>query len=544
MIVVGLVVLSVVSGMLGLGVAFAAVPFLSLFLPDLVHQVQPLSLLLNGITGFAATLGFARSGFVNWKKGGALAIVATVFAPLGSLIATHTAQRYVWYLYFLAVVYLAYRMFRPVKERPGNENFKLALLLIIPIAVLSGFLGVGPGFLLLPTLMLLGFEDEECGGHECTGDHSTFVFRAHTASELRAPGLAQFWSHGGRHEFSGKYLVGVFGDHASHGCHESEPPPDDSTGDRRLGGFFCRRSPHQLVPAGAAGEADLWSSTGCYDGVQDMDSDAMKQSRRHFLAAAKTQIVILLAVLCCTVPLAQTQTTPVDDNVYPGIGQLQRPTTARYWCATPIVQSGGAASSQSVSLYVTLPWCTDTSAMDWLSRGLNSAPLSANSSQTGLWTGLTLGWSPRTVLVGQMRRLGLLVRALIMARSCSIIPWATASSCSESLPAWPYAYRCGKAYSESLAALERSIRNRHAQNEQVPPEDVDRFECGAQEFSRKLLNTPPEDVLQIDHLAGFHFPTSSPNLIAPRSDVIDRDLPRTHQLPNSECKKPSQAGPD
>jgi uncharacterized membrane protein YfcA len=163
-ITLGLFLLSVLSGMLGLGVAFAAVPFLSLFLPDLVHQVQPLSLLLNGITGFAATLGFARSGLVNWKKGGALAIVATVFAPLGSLIATHTAQRYVWYLYFLAVVYLAYRMFRPVKERPGNENFKLALLLIIPIAVLSGFLGVGPGFLLLPTLMLLGFEAKRAAG--------------------------------------------------------------------------------------------------------------------------------------------------------------------------------------------------------------------------------------------------------------------------------------------------------------------------------------------------------------------------------------------
>ena len=46
----GLFALSVASGMLGLGVAFAAVPFLGFFLPDLVHQVQPLSLFLNGVT--------------------------------------------------------------------------------------------------------------------------------------------------------------------------------------------------------------------------------------------------------------------------------------------------------------------------------------------------------------------------------------------------------------------------------------------------------------------------------------------------------------
>jgi uncharacterized membrane protein YfcA len=44
-IVGGLCLLALLSGMLGLGVAFASVPFLSLFMPDLVHQVQPLSLL-------------------------------------------------------------------------------------------------------------------------------------------------------------------------------------------------------------------------------------------------------------------------------------------------------------------------------------------------------------------------------------------------------------------------------------------------------------------------------------------------------------------
>lgn len=63
-IVVGLFVLAIVSGMLGLGVAFAAVLFLSLFLPDLVHQVQPLSLLLNGITALFSVFGFAQSGYV------------------------------------------------------------------------------------------------------------------------------------------------------------------------------------------------------------------------------------------------------------------------------------------------------------------------------------------------------------------------------------------------------------------------------------------------------------------------------------------------
>ena len=161
---IGLFLLSVVSGMLGLGVAFSAVPFLALFLPDLVHQVQPLSLLLNGITALFAVFGFAQSGFVDWKKAITLAIVTTLTAPFGAWLVQHVTQFYVWFAYLLAVIYIAYRLFRPVKERPGNENFKLALILAVPISVLSGFLGIGPGFLLMPTLILVGFEAKKAAG--------------------------------------------------------------------------------------------------------------------------------------------------------------------------------------------------------------------------------------------------------------------------------------------------------------------------------------------------------------------------------------------
>ncbi len=163
-IIIGLFFLSVISGMLGLGVAFAAIPFLGFFLPDLVHQVQPLSLLLNGITALFAVFGFSKSGYVDWKKAIILAIATTVSAPIGSYLAHFVPQIYIWHLYFASVVYLAYRLFKPVKEKSGKENFKLALMLAIPISIFSGFLGVGPGFLLLPTLILLGFDVKMAAG--------------------------------------------------------------------------------------------------------------------------------------------------------------------------------------------------------------------------------------------------------------------------------------------------------------------------------------------------------------------------------------------
>ena len=158
MIVVGLLGLAVVSGALGLGVAFAAVPFLSFFLASLVHEVQPLSLLLNGATAMAAVVAFALAGKVQWRRALPLAGLTALAAPLGSLLAQHLAVGLLWAVYLVAVAYLAYRLFRPVTERaPGQERFVLAAALAVPIAVLSGMLGVGPGFLLLPTLVIAGF---------------------------------------------------------------------------------------------------------------------------------------------------------------------------------------------------------------------------------------------------------------------------------------------------------------------------------------------------------------------------------------------------
>ncbi len=164
-ITAGLLVLSVISGMLGLGVAFAAIPFLGLFLPDLVHQIQPLSLLLNGVTALFAVFGFAKSGNIVWKKALILATITTIIAPLGSWLALFINQTAIWFVYVTAVIYLSYRLFRPIQERPcGSENFRLALVLAIPISILSGFLGVGPGFLLMPTLMIAGFNAKKAAG--------------------------------------------------------------------------------------------------------------------------------------------------------------------------------------------------------------------------------------------------------------------------------------------------------------------------------------------------------------------------------------------
>jgi uncharacterized membrane protein YfcA len=74
------------------------------------------------------------------------------------------SQQYVWYVYLAVVIYLTYGLFKPVKGTQQEEKFKIAIIWAIPISILAGFLGIGPGFLLMPTLILLGFEPKRAAG--------------------------------------------------------------------------------------------------------------------------------------------------------------------------------------------------------------------------------------------------------------------------------------------------------------------------------------------------------------------------------------------
>ncbi len=82
-------------------------------------------------------------------------------------------------------------------------------------------------------------------------------------------------------------------------------------------------------------------------------------------------------------------------------------------------------------------------------------------------------------------------------------------------------------YPARLAALEQSIRSHRARGEAVAPAEIDRFEGEANEYSRKLLNTPPDQVVMVERLTDYHFPDHSLNPLAPRSDIINRDAPRS-----------------
>jgi len=158
-----LYVLSFLSGMLGLGVAFVATPVLGIFGFDLKTVIMPWSLLLNGLTAISAAVAFLQRGMVDLRTAVPLLVITTLTAPLGAYAVRFVPVDTIWWIYLGVLVFLAYRMSFPPEVREteeegvGDRQRVIAGGLGAAIGAFSGFLGVGPGFLMMPTLVVLGY---------------------------------------------------------------------------------------------------------------------------------------------------------------------------------------------------------------------------------------------------------------------------------------------------------------------------------------------------------------------------------------------------
>lgn len=158
-----LFVLSFVSGMLGLGVAFIATPVLGLFGFDLKHVLMPWSLLMNGLTATSSAIAFTRSKMVDWRTALPLLAITTAVAPLGVLLLRLVPTDVVWWIYVGVLVFLAWRMAfaattADARGKAISDPTRVkGGVLSAAIGVFAGFLGVGPGFLMMPTLVMLGY---------------------------------------------------------------------------------------------------------------------------------------------------------------------------------------------------------------------------------------------------------------------------------------------------------------------------------------------------------------------------------------------------
>ncbi|MGB9113598.1 MAG: sulfite exporter TauE/SafE family protein [Acidimicrobiales bacterium] len=156
-------VLSFISGMLGIGAALVVAPVLALYGYALKDVIQPWVLFLNGATALSASVGFVRARLVDYRTTAPIALICTLGAPLGVLIAKWSPATLIWWLYIAALLFVALRMLvqptqtiESVVKLPRRSRRAMNIA-SAPISVFSAFLGVGPGFLLVPAMMVVGF---------------------------------------------------------------------------------------------------------------------------------------------------------------------------------------------------------------------------------------------------------------------------------------------------------------------------------------------------------------------------------------------------
>ncbi len=152
--------LGTVMGLLGGGGGILAVPLLlALGLP--YASATTTSLVVVGIGALAGLSTHARAGRVDWKIGGAFGLLGSAGAILGSRASTVVDLRLQMAGFILLLLAAAWGMLRrrPAASGEGSEGDRerrwLRIFLVASVVgFITGFFGVGGGFIAVPALVL------------------------------------------------------------------------------------------------------------------------------------------------------------------------------------------------------------------------------------------------------------------------------------------------------------------------------------------------------------------------------------------------------
>ena len=123
---------------------------------------------------------FALKKMVDWRTAIPLLIVTTIAAPIGVWLLKFTSTELLWWLYVAVLLFLAWRMAFPPKQDDSapstvTDRTREGGWCQLGNRVFAGLLGVGPGFLMMPTLVLLGFAADSRRHQQRRGDSAVLL---------------------------------------------------------------------------------------------------------------------------------------------------------------------------------------------------------------------------------------------------------------------------------------------------------------------------------------------------------------------------------
>jgi uncharacterized membrane protein YfcA len=160
---IGLILSAVIGlslGLVGGGGSILTVPILVYFLGVEMHEAVGMSLAVVGATSLFGAFLHHKKGSVNFSSGLIFGISGIFGAFLGSPL-TRLVPPNVLLLFFVALMFVVafsmlWRKRNAEDETVHESNRTKAILAGFGVGILTGFLGVGGGFLIVPALVFFG----------------------------------------------------------------------------------------------------------------------------------------------------------------------------------------------------------------------------------------------------------------------------------------------------------------------------------------------------------------------------------------------------
>lgn len=153
------VLVGVSLGLLGGGGSILTVPLLAYVAGMEAKQAIATSLLVVGVTSAVSTLSHARAGRVQWRSGLMFGAAGMVGAYLGGLLSYVVPGTILLTAFTVVMIATGIAMIKGRKTcEPTTRTMPVAkvLLMGLGVGVVTGAVGAGGGFLVVPALALLG----------------------------------------------------------------------------------------------------------------------------------------------------------------------------------------------------------------------------------------------------------------------------------------------------------------------------------------------------------------------------------------------------
>lgn len=146
-------------GLLGSGGSILTVPVLVYLVGEESKLAITESLAIVGSISLFGLLPYARKGLVDWPRFAWFGFPGMLGTMLGAVLSKPMTGNEQLTIFAVVMLLAAVMMFRPAaKELPQPGHFSPALTALqgLGVGILTGVVGVGGGFLIIPALVLLG----------------------------------------------------------------------------------------------------------------------------------------------------------------------------------------------------------------------------------------------------------------------------------------------------------------------------------------------------------------------------------------------------